>query len=215
MATEVERCSICGCRVHHEGGYAQPNPHGRAHATRHHYVAERFFGRNANQPRQQRKPIFPSCPWEAEGKTAVFCYDCHEELLHNPVLLPEDIVTLARLVTARHINEDIKTGDRTALGERIKLLHEIIALGLQTLDPHKIRRKGKKVKTTDVGFTNRNDQQVVNGTTASGTDRDQYVYVLKCLRCGYQYGANGSDIFERKCPKCQKGAPDLETHNNC
>lgn len=128
-----ERCAICGCTVHRNGDYAQPTVKGRSHATRHHYVAERFFGRSKNRPGTERKAIFPACPWEVEGQTAVFCYECHEDLLHNPVLLPEDVEHLARLVRARGYAEDSKRADRTPIGERIKLLHEVIEAGLKEL----------------------------------------------------------------------------------
>jgi hypothetical protein len=64
---------------------------GRAHATKHHYVAERFFGRSKNRRGAQREPVFKSCPWDAEGKFAIFCFECHEELIHNPIVLPEDM----------------------------------------------------------------------------------------------------------------------------
>jgi hypothetical protein len=37
----------------------------------------------------------------------------------------------------------------------------------------------------------------------------QYVYVLQCSICGYEYGANGSDIHLRRCPSCQGGQPGL------
>jgi hypothetical protein len=86
-----ETCAICGCRLHRNGDYAQPTVLGRSHATSHHYVAERFFGRSANRRRNQREAIFESCPWGQEGEVVVFCYECHEELIHNPVILPEDI----------------------------------------------------------------------------------------------------------------------------
>lgn len=33
----------------------------------------------------------------------------------------------------------------------------------------------------------------------------QKVYLLACKRCGFLYGANGSDIHDRKCPQCQGG----------
>lgn len=33
----MERCSICGCKVHRNGDYAKPSVKGRSHATRHHY----------------------------------------------------------------------------------------------------------------------------------------------------------------------------------
>lgn len=29
---------------------------------------------------------------------------------------------------------------------------------------------------------------------------------MKCRECGHVYGANGADIFQKKCPKCQGGA---------
>ena len=27
----------------------------------------------------------------------------------------------------------------------------------------------------------------------------------KCQKCGHEYHANGSDIFQKKCPNCQGG----------
>ena len=63
--------------------------------------------------------------------------------------------------------------------------------------------------TTEIGFTNRNGQVVIRSTGQPGTDHMQYVYVLRCGNCGAEYGANGSDIFQRRCPKCQRGAPGL------
>ncbi len=64
--------------------------------------------------------------------------------------------------------------------------------------------------TTDIGYINRNDQRVIRNTGLAGTDNNQVVYELECLECGYRYGANGSDIFQRRCPKHDKGSPGLE-----
>ena len=102
-----ERCAICGCRIHRDGDYATPTVKGRSHATKHHYVPERFFGRSANRKGTVREPIFKQCPWESEGKTVLFCYECHEELLHNPVFLPEDIKAFAALVKARGLDKSV------------------------------------------------------------------------------------------------------------
>jgi predicted nucleic acid-binding Zn-ribbon protein len=63
--------------------------------------------------------------------------------------------------------------------------------------------------TTAPGYVNRNDQTVLRATGQAGTDHRQFVYVLSCRKCGHVYGANGSDIFLRKCPECQRGAPGL------
>lgn len=64
-------------------------------------------------------------------------------------------------------------------------------------------------KTTDIGYMNRNKQEVLNKTDRKGNDKYQYIYILKCRQCGFVYGANGSDIWQRKCPKHQGGKNGL------
>jgi predicted RNase H-like nuclease len=64
-------------------------------------------------------------------------------------------------------------------------------------------------KTTNPGYVNRNDQRVERRTELPGNDHNQVIYVLACLTCAHQYGANGSGIFQCKCPRCQNGAPGL------
>jgi len=63
--------------------------------------------------------------------------------------------------------------------------------------------------TTDVGYVNSNDQTVVRATGLPGTDHMQTIYVLRCGACRVEYGANGSDIWLRRCPNCQNGAAGL------
>jgi len=130
----TETCAICGCRLNRaKNTYARDTVKGRAHASQHHLIPERFFGRSANRRGSQRKKIFEACPWGHEGETAVFCYDCHEELLHNPVLLPEDIEQFAELVRSRGLAEDKKTESREQIAGRIKLFHEVIERGLKAI----------------------------------------------------------------------------------
>ena len=57
-------------------------------------------------------------------------------------------------------------------------------------------------RTTEPGYVNRNNQQVIRNTGKSGTDYGQYVYELECLNCRGHHGANGSDVFQRRCPHC-------------
>jgi hypothetical protein len=64
-------------------------------------------------------------------------------------------------------------------------------------------------ETTRPGYVNRNDQRVVRDTGLPGNDHVQRVYELACGKCDAHYGANGSDIFQRKCPQCGGGAPGL------
>jgi len=132
-STRSERCVICGCVLHRNGNYAQPNHEARSHASSHHLVAERFFGRNGNRPGEMRDRIFEICPWNSERVSRVFCYECHELLLHNPVLMPEDLAAFADLVRNRDLDEDEKPNDYTRIGGRIRLFHEIIATGLREL----------------------------------------------------------------------------------
>jgi plasmid stabilization system protein ParE len=63
--------------------------------------------------------------------------------------------------------------------------------------------------STAPGHVNRNDQEVIRRTELPGNDHQQRVYELRCGRCDHRYGANGSDIFQRLCPRCQDGAPGL------
>jgi hypothetical protein len=68
-----------------------------------------------------------------------------------------------------------------------------------------------KQPTTVKGYINRNRQINLGRVEplTRGTDHEQYVYKILCGHCGKDYGANGSDIFQRKCPSCQGGKPGL------
>lgn len=131
---KTERCAICNCRLHRtRGTYARPTVEGRSHATRHHFVAERFFGRSANRRGTQHEGIFEVCPWDHEKKGDVFCYECHELLLHNPVMLPAEVKLFAELVRERGLDETNKTADRSKIAGRVELFQEVIARGLRAL----------------------------------------------------------------------------------
>ena len=70
----------------------------------------------------------------------------------------------------------------------------------------KVRRK-RVMKSTVVGYVNRNNQRNNGCTHEVGTDNNQKFYAMECLNCGHHYRANGTDIWQRKCPKCQGGKP--------
>ena len=133
MTSKSETCAICGCLLNRSGKYAESTIEGRSHASKHHFVAERFFGRSANRRGTKREGIFGTCPWGQEGKGAAYCYECHEELLHNPVLLPEDIRSLSALVRIRKLDEEQKPEHREKIAGRVRPLHEVIASGLDVL----------------------------------------------------------------------------------
>ena len=64
-------------------------------------------------------------------------------------------------------------------------------------------------KTTKVGYLNRNQQRCMGHRGVPGTDHGQLAYGMECLKCGHIYGANGTDIFQRKCPECGGAKPGI------
>lgn len=127
----AEQCAICGCRVHRVANtYAQPSAAGRSHASKHYYVAERFFGRSKNRRGVLVEGILRFCPWKREAQYGVLCYECHTELLFHPVVLPEDLAQFAELVKRRGLNEVVKGESRAPIAGRVALLQEVIALGI-------------------------------------------------------------------------------------
>lgn len=64
---------------------------------------------------------------------------------------------------------------------------------------------GNIMKSTESGYVNKNNQRNNGRSSLAGTDHMQWFYNLECLNCGCTYLANGSDIWQRKCPHCQGG----------
>ncbi len=62
-------------------------------------------------------------------------------------------------------------------------------------------------ETTTPGFENKNGQVVTKRTSKAGTDYNQYIYILRCKYCKTVYGVNGSDIWERRCPRPKSICP--------
>ena len=71
--------------------------------------------------------------------------------------------------------------------------------------PEKLAQIKQVLSTTTTGYVNRNRQTNIGRTERPGTDHMQYLYKMRCGNCGYEYHANGSDIFQKKCPRCQGG----------
>lgn len=72
------------------------------------------------------------------------------------------------------------------------------------------RKSANRSRTTQPGYINRNGQEVLSCTGRPGNDHNQVIYLLRCRRCEARYGANGSDIFHRRCPACDGGRSGLE-----
>lgn len=64
-----------------------------------------------------------------------------------------------------------------------------------------------KLHSTDIGYINQpHKQEVIGRTNQKGTDHCSILYKMKCTHCNYEYLANSTDIFLKKCPNCQGGA---------
>lgn len=61
-----------------------------------------------------------------------------------------------------------------------------------------------------LGEENSNHQVLLRLTDAPGTDHNARVWILECGHCGFVYGCNGTDAWQRKCPACQGGTPGFE-----
>jgi hypothetical protein len=64
---------------------------------------------------------------------------------------------------------------------------------------------------TTIGYRNREGQEVIRKTDRDGSTPGQRVFILHCTVCDHEYGADGCDIYDRLCPKCQDGPPGLST----
>ncbi len=62
-----------------------------------------------------------------------------------------------------------------------------------------------KNKTTTIGYINKNNQKNIEKTNLPGNHYNQKLYRMECQICKIKYFANGSDIWEKKCPVCQGG----------
>jgi hypothetical protein len=71
------------------------------------------------------------------------------------------------------------------------------------------RSQAVSERATDVGYENLNEQTVVRQTGLPGDRPGEKVHVLKCRRCGAEYGTKGCDIPLRRCPACMGGPPGL------
>jgi hypothetical protein len=63
--------------------------------------------------------------------------------------------------------------------------------------------------TVQIGFVNRNGQRCCGHRGVPGTGNLQLAFKVECTVCGFVYGANGADIFERLCPEHQNGLPGI------
>lgn len=85
------------------------------------------------------------------------------------------------------------------------------ALGLE-IQLRRVRDADVRVgtaPTTKPGTVNTKSQKVIGETGESGNTAGQRAYEMQCMLCKFKYRANGADVWQRKCPRCQGGRPGL------
>ena len=87
-----------------------------------------------------------------------------------------------------------------------KVVIGLVVVAFALLVFFKVRKK-RIMKSTATGYINKNNQRNNGCTHEAGTDNNQKFYSMECLNCGHRYKANGTDIWQMKCPKCQGGRP--------
>jgi hypothetical protein len=96
---------------------------------------------------QRLRVYSPRAVGGTKCQSDVFCYECHEVLLHNPVLLPEDVARFAELVQMRNLAEKVKPANHSKIAGRVVLFHEVISRGLKLLhDEETERAKSRDAK---------------------------------------------------------------------
>ena len=70
------------------------------------------------------------------------------------------------------------------------------------------KEEAMTMSTIEVGYINKNNQRNNGRTDKSGIDYGHWFYEMECLECGHKYYANGTNLYEKKCPDCQGGSKD-------
>lgn len=129
-----------------------------------------------------------------------------------------DAYAIARWLQEAGISGEIKQAFAPPQPESVAMTAQVEGWILGTTwpptDKPRARPKSespRRSSTTATGYVNRNSQEVLSRTGQPGTDHNQIVYILQCRHCGARYGANGSDVFQRRCPECGDGRPGIPT----
>ena len=108
----------------------------------------------------------------------------------------------------RSVDQKTRKNDKSTNSGDLKMSH----------DTSTRNRKAARGETTRPGYINENDQITIRNTGIPGNHYNQKIYQIACSRCSLNYGANGCDIFERKCPRCgdgEEGIPFCNGSSGC
>ena len=116
------RCMLCG--IEYSTGAVYATEHGRHSRGRHHLFPRRFEKYDMSQEGFAKK-------LDVETRDLGFvhlCYECHEELLHNPVLTAKMLDELSHLMRGKNFED------------KVIILSHIIELGIKEAKLEKIKQ---------------------------------------------------------------------------
>ena len=108
----TDHCMLCGIEFT-TGAYATEN--GRYNRSEHHLFPARFKKYHISQRSLAKKLNIESQDFDSVH----LCYECHEELLHNPVFATKMIKELSQLMRGR------------SLEDKVIILSRVIELGIR------------------------------------------------------------------------------------
>lgn len=101
------------------------------------------------------------------------------------------------------LDANVKTDDRIPMVNPINKYNKIVKQKVNTEIQKENKRRKSSGKSLETGYINSNNQKNTGCTGKEGNHKGQLFYGMKCMECGYEYEANGCDVWLRKCPNCQ------------
>ena len=117
----ADYCMLCGTKFSTKGIYATKTKNGRHHRGEHHLFPARF------EKHFSQRSLAKKLNVETQSLDSIYlCYDCHEELLQNPVFTTKMIKELSYLMKGKSLEDKVVTlsrvielGIREAIKEKL------------------------------------------------------------------------------------------------
>jgi uncharacterized CHY-type Zn-finger protein len=111
----TDHCMLCGIEFPKTGVYAEKTESGQHYRAEHHLIPKRFEKYHISQRSLAKKLNVGT----QDFVPVYLCYECHEELLQNPVFTTEMIKELSHLIKGK------------SLEDKVVILSHVIELGIR------------------------------------------------------------------------------------
>lgn len=145
--------------------------------------------------------------WYKKNKALSDLKKMAEALGARNVEIDSEKGTISFVVSSGEVDNRFEEFGKTLSDKGLKMKISRAVIPSEYNNMTKLRKNKTNQSYTSTGYINKNNQKNNGKTRLQGTDNNQFFYEMECLNCGHKYYANGSDIWQRKCPKCQGGKP--------